>query len=177
VDLDLKRRRFGERHERGAEASFGQDRRVDTVREVAELAESGLRLTGCLLEQRRSLDVTVGRCGRACQTELVREGKKALLGTVMKVTLEPAALGIACLDDAHPRFAKVVKLREHSRLQALVLEREPNCGTELAFELAYCGGVVHESDSPTVTHKRCDGASGTSNRDLDGTAAGVDIVP
>jgi hypothetical protein len=93
----------------------------------------------------------------------------------MKITLEAAALGVSCLDDPHPRYAKVVDLRENRRLQAFVLEREPNRGAKLTLEFADCGGVVDESNSPAVTHERCNGAPGPFDGHLDAAAASIDI--
>ena len=94
----------------------------------------------------------------------------------MEVALEPAPLGIARFDDARARFAEVVELRQDFRLQALVLEREPNCGADLALELGDRRGVGDEGDSSAAPHERRDRAPRGGHGLFHRTAASVDIA-
>jgi hypothetical protein len=72
-----------ERRKRRAEAGLGQNRRVDAVGEVAKLAEGGLGFAGRCREKRCGLDVALGRCTRAVDAQVIREGEQALLSTVV----------------------------------------------------------------------------------------------
>ena len=54
-----------------------------------------------------------------------------MLRAVVQVALEPAALGVARLDGARTRGAKLLELRARLRLQALVVEREAGGGADL----------------------------------------------
>ena len=158
ADLDRKHRRIGERGKCGSESSLTQDRRVDAVCKIAKLDEGGLGLVGRVCEQRSGLDFAVGLSARACDPQLVGEGKQPLLGAVVEVALEPAPLDISGLDDARARFAEVVELRQHLGLEALILEREPNGGAGLQLEVDGRRMVCDEGDSPAVPSKRRDRA-------------------
>jgi hypothetical protein len=57
------------------------------------------------------------------------------LGAVVEVAFQPAAFGVAGLDDADTGSTQVLELRQHLGLQPLVLEREPHGGAELALQV------------------------------------------
>ncbi len=69
--LDRKRCRLGECPQRGGEAGLGQNRRVNAVGKLAELAQRGLGIAGRLREERSGLDVALGLCTCTCDPEIV----------------------------------------------------------------------------------------------------------
>ena len=150
---------------------------MDAVREISELAEGGLRIAGRLRDERSRLDVAVGLGRRPCEAQIVRESEEPLLGAVVEVALEPAPLGISRLDDARARDSEVLELGQDLRLQALVLEREPDGGAHLVLELGDCGGVRDEGDSAAAAHERGDRAPGGGHGLLDRMASAVDVAP
>ena len=72
----------------------------------------------------------------------------------MEVALEPAALGVARLDDPRARGAEVVELGEHLGAEPLVLEREPDGRAELPLELRARRRVRDDGDAPAVADER-----------------------
>ena len=121
----------------GREPRLGQDRGVDPVRQLAELRQGLQRVVGRVGQQRGGAGVAVGLGASAGEPEVVGEGEEPLLRPVVEVALEPAPRGVAGLDDAVARGAEVLELAEHLGLQALVLEREPDGGADLALELRH----------------------------------------
>ena len=67
----------------------------------------------------------------AQQPQREREHHQPLLGAVVQVALEPAALGVAGLDGARARGAQLLELRARLRLQPLVVERQPGGRADL----------------------------------------------
>ena len=67
----------------------------------------------------------------AQQPQREREHDEPLLGAVVQVALEPAALGVAGFDGPGARRAELLELRARLRLQALVVEREAGGGADL----------------------------------------------
>ena len=70
-----------------------------------------------------------------------------------------------------------MELGQDFRLQALVLEREPDGGAHLVLELGDCRGVRDEGDSAAAANERGDRAPGGGHGLLDRTAAAVDVAP
>ena len=107
VDRGGDRRARRERLERRAEAALGQQRRVDAARELAQLLDGQRRLLACLGDQRRGR-LRVRREPRLGHAERERQRHEPLLGAVVQVALDPAALGVAGGDDAGARVAQAV---------------------------------------------------------------------
>jgi len=62
--------------------------------------------------------------------EVVGESDEELLGTVVEVALEATSLGVAGLDDACTRGAKVFELSSHFGLELLVLDCDARRGDD-----------------------------------------------
>ena len=106
-DLDRHGRARGEILQRGAQATVGQDRRVDAAREVAQLLEREVRLLPRAADQLGSLRVALlGTSLRHAQIEGERD--EPLLGAVVEVALDAPPLAVGGGDD--PR-AGVLELR------------------------------------------------------------------
>ncbi len=93
----------------------------------------------------------LGRVGVLAQLALgqahgQRERDEPLLGAVVQVALEPAALGGPGLDDPGARGAQLLDPGAQLGLQALVLDREARGGRDRADELRVVAerAVVHD---------------------------------
>ena len=98
----------------------------------------------------------------AQESQREREPDEALLGAVVEIALEPAALGVARLDDAGPRRAQILELSPRLGLQALVLEREARRRRDLLDELGVVeevGSVEDHRDGPALADERRRGAT------------------
>ncbi len=78
---------------------------------------------------------------QAREAQRQRESHEPLLRAVVKITLEPLSLRIACLDDARAGCAQLYEPSLYLSLEALVLEREPGGRRDVFHELL----VVEES--------------------------------
>lgn len=99
LDLDLQRGARDQRVECRRQPSVGEDRRVDATRQLAQLGERLGKLLGGCIEQllgRGGLRADAG----ARKPQRQRQRHEPLLGPVMEVALEAAALGVGGLDDA-----------------------------------------------------------------------------
>ena len=108
-----------------------------------------------------------------------REGDEPLLGAVVQVALEPAALRRAGLDEPGARRPQLLDARAQLRLQALVLDREAGRGGDGAHELGVVAqrAVVHDRAHERARRarpasRRAAGSSSLGQRDR--VAAGVD---
>ena len=108
---------LGERLDRSGESFVGQHRRVDAAGELAQLVERGAQLGDGGVD----LIADLG----AQQPQREREHHQPLLGAVVEIALEPAALGIAGLDGTGARRAQLLQAGSSLRLQPLVVERQP----------------------------------------------------
>ena len=87
-----------ESFDRSSEAFVGKDRRDRSVRERPQVVHRSPQLS--VRAGRACVRVFgVGREPRAQEPQREREPDEALLCAVVEVALEPAALGVACLDD------------------------------------------------------------------------------
>ena len=144
-DLDRQRRASRECPERRPEPLLGQHRRVDPLRQLAQLLERGSQL-GIRLGQQ--LAGAVRLRAELISDELQREAEaeQPLLGAVVQIALEPAPLLVAGRDDPRARGTQLHQLRAQLRLQPLVLERQP-CRRARRLEQPRPleqRGVVHE---------------------------------
>ena len=116
-ELDGERRARQDRLQRRAEAAVGEDRGVDAARQLAQLVERAREL-GLRLDEQAE-DVVGAALERALgEPQLQRERDEALLGAVVEVALQPAALGVAGLDDARARGGQlVVRIGVRERLR------------------------------------------------------------
>ena len=92
-------------------------------------------------EHRPELQVPVGLGRSTSEAQVIGEGEQALLRTVVEIPLEAPALVVTRLDDARLRGAKLFELVKRLGLQSLVLESEPNCGSDMARQLGNRGAV------------------------------------
>ena len=79
---------------------------MDPAGQLAQLLDREPRLLARLGDQRRGGGRVVD--ARLRQPERERQGDQPLLGAVVQVTLDPAALGVAGGEDAGARVAQVV---------------------------------------------------------------------
>src|SRR4029453_419699 len=126
---------LGQRRQRRAEAGLAEDHRVDAPGELAQLGDGQPQLLGRLVERRRQLPVGAGRDLRAGDPEGERQIHQPLLGAVVQVALDPAALGVAELDDAGPGGADLLELGPDLGLEALVLDRQAGGGGDRLDQL------------------------------------------
>ena len=96
-DLDGDRASCRERRERRIEAAVGEDRRVDSAREVAQLRECLLRVLVRLLDE-RPCSLRVGVELGAGASEVDRERGQPLLRAVVEVALDAPPLGDGSVD-------------------------------------------------------------------------------
>ena len=99
VDRDRYRRAAGDGLERRREPAVGEDGRVDAAGQLAQLLQRRRELLAGRL-QKRVRRVGVGVEPRPSEAQRKRERDEPLLGAVVEVSLEPAPLGVARLDDA-----------------------------------------------------------------------------
>jgi hypothetical protein len=96
-------------------------RRVDSTGELAQFGKCSLDLSLRLVEQ--ELRLRVGRWSE--ELEGHSDPEQPLLGAVVEVALEPAALLVARPHDPRSRLSDLGELHAELCVQALVLEREP----------------------------------------------------
>ena len=143
--------------DRSGQALVAENGRVDAVSELPQLGDRLAELGLGLVEARGELAVLVASEPRAQEPQCQREADEPLLSAVVKVALEPPALGVARLDDAGARRAEILQLRARLGLQALVLEREARRRGDLLDELRIVekvGPVEQERDGPAVANER-----------------------
>jgi hypothetical protein len=142
----LDRRRQLDRHgasrsdrlERRTEAAIAQDRRMDPARELAQLLERLVELLAHLDDVLRGC-VGIGMDLRFDQTQVERDRDEPLLGAVMEIPLESAALGVAGRHDASARLAQIVHVRLQLGVEAAVLESQSG---GRSHRLEQLGGVA-----------------------------------
>ena len=127
--------------ERLGEPAVHEQRRVDAVREVAQLLHRLLEVGADLVEHRLGLlGIVVGELAR--EPHAHRERDEVLLRAVVQVALDRAPLGVAGLDDACARGAQLVGLAAHlverllkRRVELDVVQRETDLARELGERL------------------------------------------
>ena len=142
--------------ERVGEAAVHEQRRVDAVREVAELLHGFLEIEPDLVEHRlRLLGIGVGDLAREAHTD--RERDEVLLRAVVQVAFDAAPLGVGRLHDAGAGRAQLVGLAAHCVERLLergvelhVVEREPDLAGELGEREVV--GVVERERALRAAH-------------------------
>jgi len=122
------------------------------VREAAQLVGGVTQLHFDLVEARQELLILIWPELSAQETHRKQESDETLLGAVVEVTLEPAALGVTGFDDAGARRAEILKLRPHLGLETPVLEPEARGRRNVVDELRVVeqiGPVEQHGDWPT----------------------------
>ena len=101
--------------DRRLQAAVAEHGRMDPARELAQLLERLRQLLAGALERRARLGLVAAAAGGEPQVE--RERDEPLLRAVVQVALEPAALGVARLDDPRARGGEILaRLRVGERL-------------------------------------------------------------
>ena len=121
------------------------------------------------------LPLVVIRGGRAGEAQVVGEREQPLLGAVVKVALEPAARGVAGLDDAGARGLECMELGHRLGAQCLVLDGQLRRRSQSARKLRLvheCRIVNHERERAVAAGDPGDRAAGA--RRIGGSAVGVD---
>src|SRR3954468_6477405 len=155
---------------------------MDAPRELAQLLPRALQLAPRGLEQ-------PGRRGRVGlglalrHAELERQRHEPLLGAVVEVALEPAALAHRHLDEPRPRGLQLLDPRAELRLEALVLELERRRRGRRAHEarvVAQRGVVDDGADALAVAldlgDRTAAGRAGFPRGELDAVALVRDVV-
>jgi hypothetical protein len=150
---DRQRRALRQGLERQTQPSLGQDRRIDPVGQVAELAGRLLGLLDRRGEDRLQLWYTA-RGGRAARhPQLVRQGEQPLLRAVVEIALKSAAFCIARFHDPGPGRAKILQLGQDAGLESFVVHREPGRRPDRPLKPISIRGsrvVAHDGDRPTL---------------------------
>ena len=103
---------------RGGQPLLGQDRGVDAVGQLAELANGQPQFAVCLVDQAGE-PRGGGRAGLgAGQAERQGERDELLLGAIVQVSLKPPPLGVAGRDDPGLCGSQVVELGPEPRRAA-----------------------------------------------------------
>lgn len=97
---------FRELDQRGGQAPVGERRGIDAVDEFPEFPEGRPRLLGSLVDEFTGGAVAPGEL-QPRETERHDQAGEALLGTVVQIALDPAALRIVGVQDAGPGPDKV----------------------------------------------------------------------
>ncbi len=98
---------------------------MDAARELAQLRHRVLQLVDRLRRARPRLqDPTLGAEPQLRRAQLERERDEALLGAVVDVPLDPAALLVPGGDDSRARLLHLRELRAELGREARVLERQ-----------------------------------------------------
>ena len=116
---------LGEHLDRRGEPFLVEHRREEAVRELAQRRPARPAAPASAAASSASSAGVAGGVPPAREPDADRERHEALLGAVVEVALEPAALGVGGRDDARARAAQLLELGAARRVQALVLEREP----------------------------------------------------
>src|SRR5262245_1229696 len=107
--------------ERGGEAALAQHRRIDALRESAEVVDGRGRVIGDLVELGGEL-VVVDPLAEEAELDLDRH--QPLLGAVVEIALDLAPLGFPGGDDSLSRSPKLVDLRPELVLETPAFQRE-----------------------------------------------------
>ncbi len=126
---------LGECMDGDAETSVGEDGREDPVRELAQLRRRLCEQRVREVEPPDRLEVDARLELRADEAERQPERDQPLLGTVVKVALEPSALGVPGGHDARLGGTQLLEAPTGLCPQALVLERETSRRRHLVDEL------------------------------------------
>ena len=128
LDPHVERRASRERLERPAQPLLREDGGMDAAGELAQLGDGHLQLLDRAGED--SLEVGIHAAPEAPlgRTELERERDETLLGAVVDVALDAAALLVAGRHDPPARLLHLDELRAHLGVQPSVLEREARGG-------------------------------------------------
>jgi hypothetical protein len=105
-DLDREHRALGEAGQRRLEPAVGEQARVEAADELADLFERQRQLRLRRRNQLRHLG-RVGLEPALDQVQVERNGHEPLLGTVVQVSLDAAALGVARGHDPRARVGHV----------------------------------------------------------------------
>ena len=146
---------------------------MDAPGELAQLARARRQLVGRLVQRGRRAPRGGGRDLGAGDPEREREVDQALLGAVVQVALDPAALGVAELDDPGPGGADLLELGPDLGLEALVLDRQAGGGRDRLDQLGLVvqGGVVDQGgDGVAVVAQDGDAAPAAGRGQLTGRA-------
>ena len=127
--------------QRLGQAAVHEQRRVDAVREVAQLLHRVLEVVADLLEHLlRGVGIGVGELAR--QVHVHGQRDEVLLRAVVEVALDGTALRVARFDDARARGAQLVGLAPNlverlleRRVELHVVQREPHLARELGERL------------------------------------------
>ena len=142
---------------------------MDAGGEVAQLADRRLRVGERAVDQLAGAG-RVGVEALARELQLDHQRHEPLLRAVVEVAAEPAALGVARVDEPRPRRAQRLQPRAQLHLQARVLEREPRRRGRLDDELGRLGqhrGVQQAADAPALVvdlGQHCPGSGSASGR-------------
>ena len=144
-----QRRQQRRRAQRVDEPAIGERRRIDPARERAHLVDRVLDLGAEPAQRRGALRVlAVGLLGH--QLELDAQRDEPLLGAVVEVALDPAALVVGGRLDARARVADLAQERARLRRQPLVVERHERVRRRGRDERVVVAqpGVVRRSPPP-----------------------------
>ena len=162
VELHGDRRAGGERLERRVEPALGEHGGMDAGGELAQLLDRRARVGERAADElaRARPGSSCQRCSASCSS--ISSGHEPLLGAVVEVAAEPAALAVARLDDPRARLAQRLDARPQLDLEAVVLDRQRGGAGRGGQQRRVVGerGVVdeHADAPPAVDELGGDGA-------------------
>ena len=118
---------------------------MQTACELAEILDRALELGERPVDERLELGVPGGPLAEPAQREQ-RDGEP-LLGAVVQVPLETAALLIACAHDPQSRRPELLELRDEVAVEPVTLHRDADHGNERPEELRCL------QEAPTMQHR------------------------
>ena len=131
---------LGERVQSRGEPFVGQHRGMESVGDAPQRVDRRLQLGGRRAEKFGAEGVAL-RDVRPGHAQADQQGDQPLLGAVMEVAFQPAALAIAGRDDPDARGAQIGLLDSKGGLQTLVVECQPHRRGDLVDDLV----VVEQS--------------------------------
>ena len=121
-DVDIHGRALGQRLERATETCLGQDRRVQSLRQFAQIADRGLCFGTGRVEFREGRRIGFRPEAPAKQLQRDPERHETLLRAIVEVALDPPPFGVLRLGQPGTGCADRLELGADLGLEPLVLD-------------------------------------------------------
>jgi hypothetical protein len=110
-----------------------EERRMEASRDLPQVLDRALQLVERALDERDQ--PAVARDLGLERTQGEERGREPLLGAVVKVALEPAALAVASPNEPEPRGLELLELRDEVAMEPVALHRDAEHRQERRGEL------------------------------------------